>query len=244
MYQSEIVSSETSKFKEEWIERAKEMGKNYRLVRSLPEGSNFKLITQGVDLAVSQKESADDTVILTLAKLPDDRLIILNIERGKFTPAETRSLIKEQYANFKPVEIRVENVAYQEAMRKDLADMNLPVRGHKTGSEKWSEIGIDSIAVLMENERLILPYDKSDPRTIALIDQLCDEMRRYPSGHTGDSLMALWFAYSAMRDISFGKGFLTYIKEVERKLKEKEEKQQMDVQDWYELYRRQYGLGI
>jgi hypothetical protein len=239
MYQNEIVSGEESKFKEEWIEKAKEMGKNYRLVRHPPPDLNLKMITQGVDLAISQKSLADDTVVLTLGKLPDDRFIILNIERGKFTPAETRSIIREQFEAFKPIQIRVENVAYQEAMRRDLADMSLPVKGYKTGSEKFDEfVGIDSIAVLMENERLILPYDKTDPRTIFLIDQLCDEMRQFPSGHTGDSLMALWFAYTAMRDISKGQGFFEYMKETEKELKEKKG---MNLQDWYELYRKQFG---
>ena len=243
MYQNEVVTNEFSKFREEWIERAKEMGKNYRLVKRLPPDLEISVITQGVDLAVSQKEDADDTVILTLGKLHDGRLIVLNIERGKFTPAETRALIKEQYQAFKPIQIRVENVAYQEAMRRDLADANLPVRGHRTGKDKYDEIlGIESIAVLMENERLILPYDKSDPRTISLIDELCDEMRRYPMGHTGDSLMALWFAWSAMRDIGYSSGFLEYMKEKSEELKKKEQENKMSLEDWYDLFKKQTGL--
>jgi len=236
MYQNEVISEEGRKFQELWLTKAKEMGVNYRLVRGITR-MELKIITQGVDLAISQKATADDTVDLTLGKLPDDRFIVLNIERGKFTAAETRNLIIEQYQIFKSVQIRVENVAYQESLRRDMADMNLPVKGYRTGGEKFDEfIGIDSIAVLMENERIILPYDKNDPRTINLIDQLCDEMRQFPSGHTGDSLMALWFAFTAMRDLSMGKGFFGYMKERENELKEKKS---MELQDWYELYRKQ-----
>jgi hypothetical protein len=199
-YQNEIVSSEDSKFKEEWLRNAKELGKNYRLVKTRPDG--IIAVTQGVDLAISEKTTADDTVDLTLGKLPDKKFIILNIERGKLSPASTRNLIIEQHKNFKPSQIRVESVAYQQSMVKDMQELNLPVSGYKTGSEKFDEyIGIDTLAVLMENGRLILPYDKSDPHTISLIDQLCDEMRKFPDGHTGDSLMACWFAYTAMRDI-------------------------------------------
>jgi len=239
MYQNEVMSSEDQKFKEEWIERAKEMGANYRLVRAIPEGLDLRVITQGVDLAVSEKDSADDNVDLTLAKLPDNRFIILNIERGKFSPAGMRQLVKEQFLNFKPRQIKVENVAYQEAMRRDLADMNLPVKGYATGGEKFDEfIGIDTLAVLMENGRLILPYDKSDPRTINLIDQLVDEMRQWGSaGHTGDSLMALWFAYTAMRDIEGGSGYLEYIKTVE----EKKNKDGLSLENFVSMYKKGKG---
>jgi hypothetical protein len=33
------------------------------------------------------------------------------------------------------------------------------------------------------------------------VAELINEMRAFPDGHTGDALMALWFAFSEMRDI-------------------------------------------
>jgi hypothetical protein len=246
-YQNNIVDSVDRKFKEDWIEHAKEMGAGYRLIRGLTDEmkATRPVITQGMDLAVSEKETADDTCNLSLCKLPDNRFIILNIERGKFSPAETRNVAVEQWQNFNPIQIRVENVAYQEAMRRDLADMNLPVVGYRTGGEKFREdIGIDTLAVLMENKRLILPYDKSDPRTVFLIDKLCDEMREFPSGHTGDSLMALWFAYTAMRDYKTGSNYMEWMKRKEQDMKNEQKIGGYGLQDFLNMYRGGGGVPM
>ena len=98
---------------------------------------------------------------------------------------------------------RVETVGYQESMKRDLEDKSLPVRGHRTGSEKWdSAIGVNSLAILAEQGRLILPNDKTDARTRDLIGKLTSEMRAFPDGHTGDSLMALWFSYLEMTELT------------------------------------------
>ena len=79
----------------------------------------------------------------------------------------------------------------------------MPVRGYKTGGEKKDPfIGINSLAIYAELGKLVLPFDNTDPRTINLISQLVNEMRAFPDGHTGDSLMALWFAFSEMRDLT------------------------------------------
>jgi hypothetical protein len=38
-----------------------------------------------------------------------------------------------------------------------------------------------------------------------LCSQLVNEMRAFPDGHTGDSLMALWFAFGELRDLTGSK---------------------------------------
>ena len=48
--------------------------------------------------------------------------------------------------------------------------------------------------------KFIIPSDASDPNTARPASQIANEMRSYPDGHTGDSLMALWFSYSEIRD--------------------------------------------
>lgn len=207
-YQNEIISAEDAIFKKEWIEEAKRKGANYRLLNKYQQdqwtlGRNVR--TQGVDLAISEKETADYTVDLTIAGLKEGKRILLNIVRGHLGPAETRRTIIEQYNSFNPVQVKVESVAYQAALVKDLQDStSVPVKAYNTGGEKFDEfVGINSLATDFENGKWILPYDRSDPRTIQLVDILVDELLSFGpnGGHTGDCLMALWFANTALREV-------------------------------------------
>lgn len=204
-YQNNIVSREDQKFKEEWLERAKERGKNLRLITSLSKDARkeFKALTSGIDSAAGEDEQDDDNaqVSLGLRRL-DDMVILLSLDRGKFTPKEWRTTIADRYDGLLYDRMVVESNGYQIALKRDLAEKNLPVVAFHTGGEKLDPfIGVESLAILFENDRIILPYDKSDPVTVSLIDQLVDELRQFPVGHTGDSAMALWFAYTGLRDV-------------------------------------------
>lgn len=219
-YQNNIVSREDQKFKEEWLIRAMERGANMRLVRSLSpdQRKEYKAVTGGIDLAASEKTTADDNVNLVLGQRRlDDMITILSLDRGRYSPKEFRQIIAERATGLKPDRILVETNGYQNALKRDLVDYNLPIVGFNTGGEKFDPyIGVESLAIMFENDRIILPYDKTDPYTIQMIDALVDELRVFPIGHTGDSAMALWFAYTALRDImtvSTDDGFLQMVKE-------------------------------
>lgn len=214
-YQNEIVSGEDAIFQKEDLEKATDRGKLIKLVdkyepHSWKFGQNIR--TQGVDLAISEKETADYTVDITIAGLSNGDRVLLNIERGHLSPAETRRLIVNQYKAFDPVQVKVESVAYQASLVKDMKDFtNVPIKAYNTGGEKFDQfIGINSLATEFENGKWIIPYDKSDDRTMRLVNILLDEMLKFGpnGGHTGDCLMALWFANTALREMenksSFG----------------------------------------
>jgi len=211
MYQCDPSSRPDQKFVEAWLNKSKEKGKNLRLQDEPREGFTMDLTTSGLDLAISMKDSADDTVLITIDRVkygndlikPGD-FVLRNIKRGKMTPDNVRRMVKTHNDTVHPLGIRVESVAYQESMVRDLQDMGQAnVRGHKTGGEKNDmDIGVNSLAILLEIGKFIIPYDISDPRTVYLCGLLVDEMRSYPEGHTGDSLMALWFAYLEARDLT------------------------------------------
>lgn len=208
-YQNNIVSREDQKFKEEWLARALARGANFRLLRELTpdQRKEMRAVTSGIDLAASEDEQADDNAMCTLGlRRLDDMVQLLGLDRGKFSPKEWRKTIAERYLGFKHDRMLVESNAYQVALKRDLAEYNLPIAGFTTGGEKFDPyIGVESLAILFENDRIILPYDKTDPYTVALVEQLVDDLRQFPVGHTGDSAMAFWFAYTALRDLS-GKG--------------------------------------
>lgn len=244
-YQNNIISREDQKFKEEWLERAKQRGANLRLLRGLTpdQRQEYKAVTQGIDLAASEKEQADDNALVTLgANRIDDMVQLLSLERGKYSPAEFRKLIAERASNMTPDRMIVETNGYQNALKRDLAEYNLPIVGYTTGGEKFDPyIGVESLAILFENDRIILPYDKSDPYTVQLVDMLVDELRAFPVGHTGDSAMAFWFAYTALRDIltsdSNQSGFFQMVKQDLQAMKEKGNKSA--IHNWKNLAAQQ-----
>ena len=197
------------KFKEEWLERAIEKGQDLKLQDEPRTEFDTEIVTEGLDLAISMEDTADDTCKLTLdrVRFGNDKYkkgdyIIRQIKRGKMTPNETRLMVKTDNGFIQPAGIRVESVAYQQSMVRDLEDMGIPVHGYHTGGEKFnSDIGVNSLAIIAEIGKLIIPYSSKDPRTVTLCSKLVNEMRSFPDGHTGDSLMALWFAFSEMRDL-------------------------------------------
>ena len=211
MYQCDPSDRPDQRFKDAWLEAACKKGKMLRLGLAKRDGFEMELTTEGVDLAISEDSGSDDTSMLILDKVKYSKIegiktgdiIIRDIVRGKFSPNTVKENITAHYKEVQPDGIRVETVGYQEAIQRDLDDAGVPVRGYKTGGEKKDPfIGINSIAIYAELGKLVLPYDNTDPRTINLISQLVNEMRAFPDGHTGDSLMALWFAFSEMRDLT------------------------------------------
>lgn len=216
MYQCDPSENPDQKIKDEWIEKALERGKFLRLSDAPRENLQMRDTTGGLDLAISQRKTSDDTAFTTLDQVelgdasfrPGD-YILRNITSGKFTAGETREMVKQKYTDIGHTGIRVESVAYQDSMRRDLGDMAIPVRGHYTGGEKNdSTIGVNSIAILLELGKLVLPFDRTDAHTVDEISKLVNELRAWPDGHTGDRLMSLWFALLEMRDHK-GRGVVT-----------------------------------
>lgn len=209
MYQCDPSNRPNQTIKDEWIEAALKKGQKLRF-QDLPHTGNYLAVSAaGMDLAISMEETADDSALLYLDLvsqgyngIDDGDYIIRQIHRGKFTPNEQRTKAKTAWTDNGMQTIRVESVGYQAALTIDLANEGVPVRSYHTGVEKFDpEIGINTLAVAMELGKLVIPSDPTDSRTIMLASQLANEMRAFPDGHTGDSLMALWFAYSEVREL-------------------------------------------
>ena len=210
MYQCDPSNRPDQVIRDEWIERALERGKHLRF-QDEPHPRNYlEVSAAGMDLAISQKESADDTAVvyMDLVKhgydgIEDGDFIIRNIHRGHKSPNEQRQMAKIATTTHGMHSIRVESVGYQEALVMDLSEDAVPVRSYHTGKEKYDpEVGINSLALLMELGKLVIPSDPTDARTVTLAAQLANEMRAFSGDnteHTGDGLMALWFAYSEVR---------------------------------------------
>ena len=209
MYQCDPTNRPNQTIRDEWIERALVKGRALRF-QDMPHPANhLEVSAGGMDLAIGMEDFNDDTALVYLDLVhhgyngvEDGDYLIRQIQRGHFTPNEQRQIAKTAWAEHGLQTIRVESNSYQKSLAIDLANEGVPVRAYTTGGEKMDpEIGINSLAVVMELGKMVIPSDPTDPRTLELAMKLTNEMRAFPDGHTGDSLMALWFAFSEVREL-------------------------------------------
>lgn len=91
-----------------------------------PEGLR---LYQGVDLAISMKENADYTAIVTIGvDEQTGRIWVVDAERRRVGFRDTLAFIREKAARYRPVSIAVETVQYQAAVVEELLrSTDLPV---------------------------------------------------------------------------------------------------------------------
>ena len=69
-----------------------------------------------VDLAISEKTSADYSVVCTVAVNQDNHWFVLDIKYGRWNPSVLIDKIFETVAQYKPLYVGMEKVAYQAAL--------------------------------------------------------------------------------------------------------------------------------
>ncbi len=189
----------SARFKVEWIDRclARGRGKQQQSygLSALPRG--VKTYT-GVDLAVQKHAHADLTVLFTIAVLLNGDREVINIESGRWSGPEIITHLVETHRRYLS-SVMVENNASQQYII-DFAKGSLPgVRAFTTGRNKaHPEFGVESLAAEMANGKWIIP--SGDGKLHPEITAWIQEMLHYsPEMHTGDRLMACWFAREAAR---------------------------------------------
>lgn len=212
-YRNITSNPEDSPFDESWLQLAIDKGKNRKLIRTL-DYAHWDLgkltIAVGIDPAISKKQGSDFFAISVIGMTPDRRKIPLYAMRRKLSPAQQRMAILQIAKDFNPDIFIVESNAYQASLQIDMAaDTDLPIEPYNTGGEKYDEeIGLNSLAVEMENGVWTIPYDSTDLYTIAMMNHLLDGMRNFtPDGgeHTEDLLMATWLANTGLRHLNSGR---------------------------------------
>ncbi len=210
MYRCDTANRPNQKIKEEWIQKAIAKGKHLRLSKNVRVEYSTSYSTGGMDLAIREDEAGDESSLLFLdcvlngdGKVNAGDFVIRDIDAGHYSPREQREKIIEGNKLVQPLAIRVESNGYQMALVRDMRDVDatIPITAYHTGGEKMdADVGINILSVLMENERLAIPFDLNDAHTVEESTKLINDMRKFPDGHTGDRLMSLWFAYSEARD--------------------------------------------
>jgi hypothetical protein len=156
----------------------------------------------GVDLAVQQHSAADLTSLFSIAVLPAGDRLVLSVESGRWTAPDILKKIVHHHVRYESLCV-VENVAAQEYLLQLLrAHTPVPVRGFTTGKQKASpEFGVESLAAEFEAVKWIIPSGKGGKQRAREVDAWILELVNYepPPAHTGDRVMASWFAREGAR---------------------------------------------
>ncbi len=194
-----------AEFQESWIELALRKGEGLTFVHDrsgLP--ADWRCFT-GVDLAASKNHRSDETILFTFAQDPTTGTRrLLNIEAGKFMMPEIMKKCISHHDRYDS-DIMVETNAAQAYVFQQLKQTtNVRVYSHTTGGNKHDPVfGVLGLTEELEKGTWEFPntLGRKHPELVKFIS----EMLFYnPKGHTGDRLMACWFARERARQV-FGR---------------------------------------
>jgi hypothetical protein len=202
-YLCQVRMDATSRFQQAWIDEALRLGKGMTFATVQPktsDGRGMRCYT-GVDLGVGQKEGNDLTCLFTIAVESSGRKRVIDIRSGRFTAPEILKNIEDVSGRFGSI-VYVEDVSAQNFLLQWASSAGLPVKGFTTNAgKKYDEhFGVESLAVEMRAGGWVLPSGDVGDQLHPELQEWIREMLYYtPDAHTGDRLMASWFAREAAR---------------------------------------------
>lgn len=192
-------SDEDAKFKREWIDICLRRGDGRALAMGIQQMPTGCKTYTGVDLAVQRHASADLTCLFDVMIHPNGDREVLGIESGRWSGPEIVNRIYDHHRRYMSIAI-VENNAAQDFILQFLKHGSaVPVQPFTTGRNKaHPDFGIESMATEMSNGKWIIPNQGG--RMHKEVEAWVSECLYYdPSSHTGDRLMASWFAREGAR---------------------------------------------
>jgi len=204
MLYNRLISDLASRFKDEWFELCLRQGRGL-CTRENPDGFcigwSDGMTYTGVDLGHRRELGSDQTVLFTIAVLPDGTRRVIDIRAGLWKAPEILQQIQEVHARFGSV-IAVENNAAQQYLLDFAADVDsLPITAHTTTARNKHSFshGIESIGMELSQGKWMLPADENlvpGP----MVEKFIKGCKSYdPIRHTADILMAAWICRECIR---------------------------------------------
>jgi hypothetical protein len=189
----------TARFKSEWIDVALKRGQGKDLKYGLSAVPHGYRVYTGVDLAVQKHSAADWTVLFTIIVHPDGTREVLSCERERLSGPEIIARIFDVHKRFQSICIVENNAAQDFIVQFAMSQGATFIRPYTTGRNKASpEFGVETLATEMAAGKWIIP--NKGGRVDPSLDPWLSEMVNYdPTAHTGDCLMASWFATQGSR---------------------------------------------
>lgn len=150
-----------------------------------------------IDLAISEKETADYTVVMAVGIDKDKRIYVLEYDRGHYKPAQTINAIFSMYERHRRHNVKavgIETVAYQKAMLYFLRDemrrrgIYMPLKELKADRDKMRRIG--ALQPLFENGDVFIKREHKE---------LEQELLEFPFSKHDDTADALAYILQVLR---------------------------------------------
>jgi hypothetical protein len=189
-------SAGQGRFQMEWFERAMEAGRGLTFVH---EYHGPDPVFLGVDVGISEKEGKDPWGFFAIAVDPKTkRRRLLNAIEERMDGPGGLAMLKDWNQRYAPTTL-VENNAAQEFIRQFAGADGIPTRAFTTGKNKADpSFGVPSLGVELEQGMWILPCGDDQSQRMA-IKWRTQCLAFAPGQHTGDLLMASWFARESAR---------------------------------------------
>ncbi|NIV35370.1 MAG: hypothetical protein GWN58_39730, partial [Anaerolineae bacterium] len=155
---------------------------------------------------MGKKQTSDLSSIFTIGIDHRNRRRLCEIQSGRWQAPDILAKLKSVYERFGSI-IVVEDNAAQSFLIQWATGMGIPVRPYTTtGKAKYNEhFGVESIAVEFRAGQWVIPSGAGAQEVHHEAQAWIREMLFYsPDSHTGDRLMASWFAREAIRTYSKG----------------------------------------
>jgi predicted phage terminase large subunit-like protein len=151
-----------------------------------PVGRQWCTRFQTVDVAASERQSADYTAIATWAATPDGDLLLLDIERERFESLDVGGFISRSYERHKPSFIGIESFGHGLGVVQELTRKGLPIRRLTPDKDKVSRA---LVAVARYEEHKVF-----HPRGHSGLRALEDELLAFPNAAHDDQVDAVGYA--------------------------------------------------
>jgi hypothetical protein len=156
----------------------------------------------GVDFAFTQTKKSDRSAIAVVLRYPNGRRELTHVVAGKWREAEGVQQLAEVVRAYPRHRIRAESNGAQRWIIENWAEkLGISIEPYHTGGSKWSPVnGIPAMAADFQLGRWIFPCDTfGAPEPV--VRELIEELHAFDeTSHTGDLVMALFFADGLARD--------------------------------------------
>jgi predicted phage terminase large subunit-like protein len=162
-------------------------------------GKSYCRVFATVDVADSQKTSADYTVVSTWAATPSKDLLLLDRERVRFEGPDLPRVVREAYEKWRPAQIKIEQATFGHGLIRTLLREGLPVVALSADADKVTRAL--SAAALYEAHKIY------HPRSAPWLSEWEQELLAFPNGAHDDQVDTVAYAARALPSIGFGARF-------------------------------------